>query len=46
MKNTELGGSVAKYLAEQEKLMATKKFKKLPIHEQLIAMLEVANKYK
>ena len=38
--------NLKKYLAEQEKLMATKKFKKLPIHEQLIAMLEVANKYK
>lgn len=37
--------NLQKYLAEQEKLMATKKFKKLPVHEQLIAMLEVASKY-
>lgn len=37
--------NLQKYLAEQEKLMATKKFKKLPVHEQLIAMLEVAIKY-
>lgn len=37
--------NLQKYLAEQEKLMATKKFKKLPIYEQLMAMLEVARKY-
>lgn len=37
--------NLKKYLAEQEKLMATKKFKKLPVNEQLIAMLEVARKY-
>jgi hypothetical protein len=46
MKNIKVGGNVAKYLAEQEKLMATKKFKKLPVHKQLMAMLEVARKYK
>ena len=38
--------NIKKYLAKQEKLMATKKFKKLQVHEQLMAMLEVANKYK
>ena len=38
--------NLQKYLAEQEKLMTTKKFKKLQVHEQLMAMLEVANKYK
>lgn len=38
--------NLQKYLAEQEKLMATKKFKKLQVHEQLMAMLEVVNKYK
>ncbi len=38
--------NIKKYLAEQDKLMATKKFKKLQVHEQLIAMLEVARKYK
>lgn len=37
--------NIQKYLAEQEKLMATKKFKKLPVHEQLMAMLEVVRKY-
>jgi len=46
MKKTKVGGNVAEYLAEQEKLMATKKFKKLQVHEQLMAMLEVARKYK
>ena len=38
--------NLQKYLAEQEKLMAKKKFKKLQVHEQLMVMLEVANKYK
>lgn len=38
--------NLQKYLAEQDKLMATKKFKKLQVHEQLMAMLEVANKYR
>ena len=38
--------NLQKYLAEQDKLMATKKFKKLQVNEQLMVMLEVANKYK
>ena len=35
-----------KYLAEQKKLMASNKFKKLPIHKKLMALLGVVSKYK